>query len=136
MNRIPFLSADEHPDERTTNRVCVHLAGSALEKLRLPHGQRVGFTAESPVFLNDLTDGEVVEEARKVVAAYEESYPTALVSTETVDVIAGRVTVFVDSAGTGEWLGTEDVHNVLTHMGNLVAALVRRLEERDERKAP
>lgn len=136
MSRIPFLSADEHPDERTTNRVCVHLAGSAIEKLRLPHVQGIGFTAESPVFLSDLTDGEVVEEARKVVAAYEESYPTALVATETVDVIAGRVTVFVDSAGTGEWLGAEDVHSMLTHMGNLVAALVRRLEERDERKAP
>lgn len=136
MNRIPFLSADEHPDERTTHRVCVHLVEAALEKLRLPHGQGVGFTAESPVFLNDLTDGEVVEEARKVVAAYEESYPTALVATETVDVIAGRVTVFVDSAGTGEWLGTEDVHSVLTHMGNLVSALVRGLEERDEQKAP
>src|SRR5690554_4320279 len=136
MSRILFLSADEHPNERTTNRVCVHLAGSAIEKLRLHRAQGVGFTAESPVFLNDLTDGEVVEEARKVVAAYEESYPTALVSTETVDVIAGRVTVFVDSAGTGEWLGTEDVHSVLTHMGNLVSALVRGLEERDERKAP
>src|SRR5690625_1429206 len=136
MSRIPFLSADEHPDERTTNRVCVHLAGSAIEKLRLPHVQGIGFTAESPVFLSDLTDGEVVEEARKVVAAYEESYPTALVATETVDVIAGQVPVFVDSAGTGEWLGAEDVHNVLTHMGNLVAALVRRLEEIDERKAP
>lgn len=130
------MSADEHPDERTTHKVCVHLSGAAIEKLQLPHDQGVGFTVESPVFLSDLTDGEVVEEARKVVAAYEESYPTALVATEAVDVIAGRVTVFVDSAVTGEWLGTEDVHSVLTHMGNLVSALVRRLEERDERKVP